>query len=102
MNFCRSSVHTGNFFPVYEAVRSRTIIHAECAFKHGSRSNGRRKVAGLSRRDDRSHAQLSRPYGTLTCCNSFPALKRRAIIEKSLRDSAAQNLICALRALAKV
>ena len=38
---------------------------------------------------------LSRPYGTLTSRYAFPALKRRAIVEKSLRDSAAQNLICA-------
>jgi len=32
-----------------------------------------------------------------TCRYAFPALKRRATIEKSLRDSADQNLSCARR-----
>src|SRR6266566_1002573 len=40
-----------------------------------------------SRRDGRRQAELSRPFGTLHCCYAFPALKRRAILEKSLRDS---------------
>jgi len=43
--------------------------------------------AGKGTRDGRRHAQLSRPFGTLHFRNRFPALKRRAILAKSLRDS---------------
>ena len=44
------------------------------------------KDQGLKVRANR-RAQLSRPFGTLHCRYAFPALKRRAILKKSLRDS---------------
>src|SRR5436309_12810123 len=40
-----------------------------------------------SRRDGRRHDELSRRCGTLHRRYAFPALKRRAILDKSLRDS---------------